>query len=106
MQGLENDEDEDPVANLMECWPDNPANVALNNILQLIAPLFEEREFKDGEFLARQGDPARCMFFIEEGECLVYHTKKTDEGLESDDEEEEEVCHALASIKSMTCIPG
>lgn len=75
----------------MECWPDNPCNINLGHILQVVAPLFEERIYADGTFLAKQGERAKCIFFLQEGETIIYHTKNVNEGIDSDDEEEEEV---------------
>ena len=99
LQGLETDEEEDPDAYLMECWPDDPADIGLESVLKTIGPLFEQRLYPEGTKLARQGDPANCIYFIEEGSVMVLHTMiKTD--VESDEEEEEEVCFAANSVPS------
>lgn len=73
-QGLENDEEDDSRAQLMECWPDNPKAINLGNILQAIAPLFELREYEDGGYLARQGEACKCVFYLQKGHAVVSHT--------------------------------
>jgi len=44
--------------------------------------------------LARQGDAANCIFFVEEGSVQIYHTMDK-EVVDSDDDEEDEVPPAL-----------
>ena len=90
-QGLEPDEEEDPDAYLMECWPDDPADIGLESVLKTVGPLFEQRLYPAGTKLARQGDPAHCIYFIEEGCVEVMHTMIKDGAVDSDEEEEEEV---------------
>lgn len=75
---------------LMECWPDDPADIGLESVLKTISPLFEQRLYPAGAVLARQGDPAACIFFIEEGSIKVFHTRVGHESADSDEEEEEE----------------
>ena len=50
---------------------------------------------QDGAFLARQGDAANCIFFVEEGTVQIYHTMNR-ASEDSEDEEEEEV--SLSSL--------
>lgn len=88
---MEPDEEEDPDAYLMECWPDDPADIGLESVLKTVGPLFEQRLYPDGTKLARQGDPAHCIYFIEEGYVQVMHTIVRDNAVDSDEEEEEEV---------------
>ena len=101
LQNLESDEEEDRRAMLMECWPDNPACVSMGNILKITAPLFEERIYPDGAFLAKQGEAAKCNFFVLEGEAVVYHTKDTPD--DSDSEEEEEVVSTFLPAAHLPC---
>ena len=88
---------------LMECWPDNPACVNLGNILQAVAPLFEERIYEDGVFLAKQGEAAKCIFYIQEGSAIVYHTKSASEDSDSEEEEEDQDVSAHFSIP-LSCL--
>ena len=46
IQGLEPEEEEDPDAYLMECWPDDPADIGLESVLKTIGPLFEQRVYQ------------------------------------------------------------
>ena len=46
LQGLEPEEEEDPDAYLMECWPDDPADIGLESVLKTIGPLFEQRLYQ------------------------------------------------------------
>ncbi len=75
----------------MECWPDDPADIGLESVLKTVGPLFEQRIYPAGAKLARQGDPAHCIYFIEEGFVQVMHTMIKDSAVDSDEEEEEEV---------------
>ena len=61
---------------LLECWPDDPADIGLESVLKTIGPLFEQRLYPDGALLARQGDPAKCIFFLEEGTTEIFHTMR------------------------------
>lgn len=88
---MEPDEEEDPDAYLMECWPDDPADIGLESVLKTVGPLFEQRVYPAGAKLARQGDPAHCIYFVEEGFVQVMHTMIKDSAVDSDEEEEEEV---------------
>lgn len=75
----------------MECWPDDPADIGLESVLRTVAPLFEQRVYPPGTKLARQGDPATCIYYIEEGYAKVLHTMVKDTAVDSDEEEEDEV---------------
>lgn len=104
LQGLEPDEEEDPDAYLMECWPDDPADIGLESVLKTVGPLFEQRLYPDGSKLARQGDPAHCIYFIEEGNVMVLHTNLPQEADEesSDEDDEDEVLSQI--LKSMSIL--
>jgi len=43
---LEPEDEEDPEAYLMECWPDDPADIGLESVLKTIGPLFEQRIYQ------------------------------------------------------------
>ena len=71
---------------LLECWPDDPADIGLESVLKTIGPLFEQRLYPDGALLARQGDPAKCIFFLEEGTTEIFHTMRPGDSGDSDEE--------------------
>ncbi|KAK9785422.1 hypothetical protein WJX73_002199 [Symbiochloris irregularis] len=46
---------------------------AMRGLVQLVTSLFEQRRFKAGDMLARQGTPASTMFYLQEGVCEIVH---------------------------------
>ena len=45
----------------------------MRGLVQLVTSLFEQRRFKAGDMLARQGTPASTMFYLQEGVCEIVH---------------------------------
>ncbi len=43
----------------------------LDSLVAMLSPLFEERCYTRGGMLAREGDPADTLFYIEEGEAEI-----------------------------------
>lgn len=83
---MEPDEEEDETSLLLECWPDDPADIGLESVLKTITPLFEQRQYPDGALLATQGSPSRCIYFLQEGTVEVFH--KRSDYVDSEGEEE------------------
>lgn len=75
LQDLSRDLDRD-VAVFM--WKPVLESVAIFRGLDLasVAPLLARRLFADGEFIVREGDAGRSMFFIGAGECEVFVTRQ------------------------------
>lgn len=47
------------------------ANDGLDSLVALLSPLFEERCYTKGGLLAREGEPADTLFYVEEGEAEI-----------------------------------
>lgn len=45
----------------------------MRGLVQLVTSLFEQRRFRKGDLLARQGTPATTMFYLQEGTCEIVH---------------------------------
>lgn len=53
-------------------YPDTEeAGDGLDSLVGMLSPLFEERCYTRGGMLAREGDPADTLFYIEEGEAEI-----------------------------------
>ena len=65
---------------------------SLEALVAMLSPLFEERCYKGGAYLAREGQAADSLIYIEEGEADICFSmrQRADEDLL--DDEEEEVC--------------
>lgn len=59
----------------------------LDGLVAMLSPLFEERCYTRGGYLAREGEPADALFYIEEGEAEICFSRKqrADEDLVDDD---------------------
>ena len=64
---------------------------SLEALVAVLSPLFEERCYKGGAYLAREGQAADSLIYIEEGEADICFSmrQRADEDLLDD---EEEVC--------------
>ena len=56
-------------------------------LVPLLSPLFQQRRYRKGEIMAKQGAPATTLFYIQSGECEVLHRLD----LEGDEDFEDEV---------------
>ena len=67
---------------------------SLEALVAILSPLFEERCYKGGAYLAREGQAADSLIYIEEGEADICFSmrQRPDEDLLDD---EEEVCALL-----------
>lgn len=53
---------------------------------------------QDGAFLARQGDVANCIFFVEEGTVQIYHTMNKEVADSDDEDGDEEEVHSQPPV--------
>ena len=56
-------------------------------LVPLLSPLFQQRRYRKGEIMAKQGAPATTLFYIQSGECEVLHRLDA----EGDEDFEDEV---------------
>ena len=75
---------------------------SLESLVAVLSPLFEERCYKSGAYLAREGQAADSLIYIEEGAADICFSmrQRADEDLLDD---EEEVC---ASVHNSRITPG
>ena len=80
---------------------------SLEALVAVLSPLFEERCYKGGAYLAREGQAADSLIYIEEGEADICFSmrQRADEDL-LDDEEEEEVCTCPSRTEDIITNPG
>ena len=64
---------------------------SLESLVAVLSPMFEERCYKSGAYLAKEGQAADSLIYIEEGEADICFSmrQRADEDLLDD---EEEVC--------------
>ena len=74
---------------------------AMKGLVQLVTSLFEQRRFKAGDVLARQGTPATTMFYLQEGTCEIVHDLY--EG-DLDEDFVEEAVSACAVFSGEICV--
>ena len=87
MQGIEPDEAWAEEAWLMESWPLDPINFSLKALLLSVDDLLDNRSFRAGEFIVRQGQSFKEMYYVREGEVEILHMIESDS--EGDDDLEE-----------------
>ena len=71
----------------MESWPLDPINFSLKALLLSVDDLLDNRSFRAGEFIVRQGQPFKEMYYVREGEVEILHMIESDS--EGDDDLEE-----------------
>ena len=61
----------------------------LESLVAVLSPLFEERCYKSGAYLAKEGQAADSLIYIEEGEADICFSmrQRADEDLLDDEEE-------------------
>ncbi|CAL8468719.1 g8259 [Coccomyxa elongata] len=66
----------------------------LDSLVAMLSPLFEERCYTRGGMLAREGDPADTLFYIEEGEaeiCFSIKQRADEDLIESEESSDSDV---------------
>jgi hypothetical protein len=60
---------------------------SLEGLVAMLSPLFEERCYRKGGYLAKEGQPADTLFYIEEGEAEICFSRRqrADEDLVDED---------------------
>ena len=81
----------------MESWPLNAMAVNIRSILPFIAPFYEVRVYEDGNYLARKGEVANCVFYIKEGNVIVSQIRSSG-GHENEDEDEDDSVSKLPNL--------
>lgn len=86
-----------PVADKRSCVVQNSSmpdtmpdpSDSLEALVAILSPLFEERCYKSGAYLAREGQAADSLIYIEEGEADICFSmrQRPDEDLLDDEEE-------------------
>ena len=46
--------------------------------MPLLGPVFKQRRYRKGEIMAKQGELADTLFYIQSGECEVLHNLDAD----------------------------
>ena len=76
---------------------ENANKETMRGLVQLVTSLFEQRRFKKGDMLARQGTPATTMFYLQEGLCEIVHD------LHSGDADEDFVEEQVSEVGAAVC---
>lgn len=73
----------------------------MRGLVQLVTSLFEQRRFKAGDMLARQGTPASTMFYLQEGVCEIVHDLY---GGDPDEDFVEEAVRLMQPSVNLACL--
>ena len=87
-----------------EAGPDPGAS--LEALVAVLSPLFEERCYKGGAYLAAEGHAADSLIYIEEGEADICFSmrQRADEDLLDDEEEVGPINYTCKWHMGYTCI--